>query len=86
MKKIKLSEEQLRLFEKLIKEEDAPNFDGGTVKDFDDSSENGIAPVNTTDTHGNTKHGQAVKQLDAPEKMCPQNWWANGMTGWRRMP
>lgn len=87
MKKIKLKEEQLRLFEKLIKEEDAPNFENGTVKDFGDEGESGkIAPENTTDVDGNTIHGSAVKQLGADEEMCPQNWWANGMTGWRRMP
>ncbi len=87
MKRIKLTEEQLILFKKLIKEEDAPNFDNGTVKDFGDEGETGkIAPENTTDVDGNTQHGSAVKQLGSMEKMCPQNWWANGMTGWRRMP
>lgn len=87
MKRIKLTEQQLMLFKRLIKEEDAPNFENGTVKDYNDNGESGkIAPENTTDVDGNTKHGSAVKQLGADEEMCPQNWWANGMTGWRRMP
>ena len=87
MKRIKLTEEQLILFKKLIKEEDAPNFDNGTVKDFGDEGESGkIAPENTTDVDGNTQHGSAVKQLGSMERMCPQNWRANGMQGWRRMP
>lgn len=87
MKKIKLKEEQLRLFEKLIKEEEAPNFDGGTVKEFGDESESGkIAPENISDVDGNPQHGSAVKQLGSFDRMCPQNWWANGMQGWRRMP
>ena len=73
MKKIKLKEEQLRLFEKLIKEEDAPNFDGGTVKEFGDESESGkIAPENTSDVDGNAQHGSAVKQLKAPESLSKQ--------------
>jgi hypothetical protein len=73
MKKIKLKEEQLRLFEKLIKEEDAPNFDGGTVKEFGDESESGkIAPENVSDVDGNAQHGSAVKQLKAPESLSKQ--------------
>ena len=73
MKKIKLKEEQLRLFEKLIKEEEAPNFDGGTVKEFGDESESGkIAPESTSDVDGNPQHGSAVKQLKAPESLSKQ--------------
>ena len=38
------------------------------------------------DVDDNTHNGSAVKQLGSMERMCPQNWWANGMQGWRRMP
>jgi hypothetical protein len=87
MKRIKLKEEQLRLFTKLIKEEDAPNFDNGDVKDYGDEGESGkIAPENVADVDDNLHNGSAVKQLGSMERMCPQNWWANGMQGWRRMP
>jgi hypothetical protein len=36
MKTIKLTESQMQLISKLIKEEDAPNFDNGDVKDYKD--------------------------------------------------
>jgi hypothetical protein len=86
MKKIKLKEEQLRLFEKLIKEEDAPNFDGGTVKEFGDESESGkIAPENTSDVDGNAQLGSAVKQLGT-DLGTPQSYWYNGVSGMRRVP
>ena len=73
MKRIKLTEQQLMLFKRLIKEEDAPNYENGTVKDYNDNGESGkIAPENTTDVDGNTKHGSAVKQLGAPESLSKQ--------------
>ena len=86
MKKIKLKEEQLRLFAKLIKEEDAPNFDGGSVKEFGDESETGkIAPENTTDVDGNKDMGSAAKQLGADDAISAQNYWLNGVSaGWGR--
>jgi hypothetical protein len=87
MKRIKLTEQQLMLFKRLIKEEDAPNFENGTVKDYNDDGESGkIAPENTTDIDGNTKHGSAVKQLGADEIWTAQNYWYNGVGGMRRMP
>ena len=87
MKRIKLKEEQLRLFTKLIKEEDAPNFDNGDVKDYGDEGESGkIAPENIVDVDDNFHNGSAVKQLGSYEEIGSENYWANGMTGWRRMP
>jgi hypothetical protein len=79
MKTIKLKEEQLKIFNSLIKEE-APNFDGGPVKEFGDESESGkIAPENTTDVDGNKQLGSAVKQIKAPKTLAAQNYWnSNG--------
>ena len=73
MKRIKLTEQQLMLFKRLIKEEDAPNYENGSVKDYNDNGESGkIAPENTTDVDGNTKHGSAVKQLGTPKSLSKQ--------------
>ena len=87
MKRIKLKEEQLRLFTKLIKEEDAPNFDNGDVKDYGDEGESGkIAPENVADVDDNLHNGSAVKQLGADEIWTAQNYWYNGVGGMRRVP
>jgi len=73
MKRIKLKEEQLILFTKLIKEDDAPNFDNGDVKDYGDEGESGkIAPENVVDVDNNTHNGSAVKQLKAPKSLSKQ--------------
>jgi len=86
MKRIKLKEEQLRLFEKLIKEEEAPNFDGGPVKEFGDESESGkIAPENMTDVDGNKQLGSASKQIKAPEELTLQNYWLGAPFSGRRV-
>jgi hypothetical protein len=86
MKTIKLTENQLRIFNKLIREEDAPNFEGGEVKEYGDESETGNLTANLDDENGNKTLGSAKKQLGAFDRMAPQNWWANGMTGQRRLP
>jgi hypothetical protein len=87
MKKIKLKEEQLRLFEKLIREaEEAPNFDNGDTIDYNNPNEIGIAPQSISDVDGNKKNGSAVKQLGADKILTAQNYWYNGVGGMRRVP
>lgn len=73
MKRIKLKEEQLRLFEKLIREdEEAPNYDNGDTIDYNNPNEIGVAPQSISDVDGNKKNGSAVKQLGAPKSLSKQ--------------
>ena len=79
MKTIKLTESQMQLISKLIKEEDAPNFDNGDVKDYKDESETGNLTAVQHDVDGNTKNGSAMKQLRQPDSISRQ--WPF-YTGW----
>lgn len=83
MKTIKLTESQMQILSKLISE-DAPNFDNGDVKDYDDKSESGNLTATQHDVDGNTHNGSAVKQLKEPQTLSYQNGW--GVRGWGRFP
>ena len=83
MKTIKLTESQMQLISKLIKEEDAPNFDNGDVKDYKDESETGNLTATQHDVDGNTKNGSAVKSMKGAEKAAIKNF--PDYTGWGRI-
>jgi hypothetical protein len=80
MKTIKLTESQMQLISKLIKEEDAPDFENGDTQEFGNTEQIGITS-SLHDVDGNTKNGSAMKQLRQPDTMSRQ--WPF-YTGWGR--
>ena len=84
MKTIKLNEEQLSLFKQLI-ESEAPDFENGDVKEYGDSTENGIAAT-VQDDEGNPKYGKMPIGDKISRSICPQNYWINSMNGGRKLP
>lgn len=82
MKTIILTEEQLNM---LIETESAPDFEGGDVKEFGNSSE-----VSTTatvhDVDGNPKYGEMPIGDELGDFLAVHNWWANSHNGGRVVP
>ena len=84
MKTIKLNEEQMHLITRLCEADAAPDFEDGDIKEYGDSTENGTTAV-VQDDEGNPKYGKMPFADKISHEQCPQNYWANTITGWRRM-
>ena len=86
MKTIKLNEEQLNLFTKLIENQvGAPDFEDGDIKEFGDTTENGVTAT-VQDDDGNPKYGKMPTADKISSRLSAQNYWANTMNGGRMMP
>jgi len=86
MKTIKLTENQLHLFTKIIESQTgAPDFEDGDIKEFGDSTENGTSAT-IQDDEGNPKYGKNPTADKISSRLTAQNYWANSMNGSRMMP
>lgn len=86
MKTIKLTESQLHFFTKLIESQTgAPDFEDGDIKEYNDSTENGITAA-VQDDEGNPKYGKMPTADKISSRLTTQNYWANSMNGSRMMP
>lgn len=84
MKIIRLTESQLK---RLVESEMAPNFNGGTVKEYPGSEVSTTTTV--TDSDGNPKFGKPRNTDRAlADTLTPQcGWWnRNGGSGYRVAP
>jgi hypothetical protein len=68
-----ITEQQLRLIEKLIKEEDGALLDDGSVKEYGDSSQIGTS-AQLTDVDGNPKNGKDVYSDEIGKFASRQQW------------
>lgn len=84
MKTIKLKEEQIKIFNRLIESESAPDFEDGDIKEYGDSSENGISAT-IHDDEGNPKYGSMPDSMadKISSRMTPQSYWAQATNGRR---
>jgi len=83
MKTIKLTEEQLHLVTALIESNGgAPDFEDGDIKEYGDSTENGISAT-VHDDEGNPKYGKMPTADKISSRMTPQSYWANNTNGRR---
>lgn len=84
MKTIKLKEEQMHLFARLVESEaGAPDFEDGDIKEFGDTTENG--PTATIhDDEGNPKYGMMPTLDKISSRMHTDKPWASsyGPGGW----
>lgn len=80
--KIILNERQEWLLIKLMEADVAPDFEDGDVKEFGDSSENGISST-IHDNNGDPKYGKMPIGDKIANTFTPQSYWANGISGRR---
>lgn len=84
MKTIKLTESQLKLiFE--ANDSEAPNFNGGDLKSYNNGSEITTSPV-VTKADGDEEYGHPVDTDKIQNMLAIQNYWANAHNGARVMP
>jgi len=82
MKKIKLTECQMRLFTKLIEDtSEAPDFEDGDVKEYGDTTENGISAT-IHDDEGNPKYGKMPTADKISSRLTTDNTWSSTGAGW----
>ena len=80
MKTIKLTENQMRLFTRLL-EDAAPDFEDGDIKEFGDSTES--SPTATVqDDEGNPKYGKMPLLDKISSGITTDNRWASTGAGW----
>ena len=84
MKTIKLTESQLNLiFE--ANDSEAPNFNGGDLKSYNNGSEVTTTP-NVTKNAGDEEYGKPLDTDKIQKMLAIQNYWANAHNGARVMP